>query len=37
MNLYVKNLSDEVDDDALRELFANSGTITSCKVRMHGC
>jgi RNA recognition motif-containing protein len=32
MNLYVKNLADEVDDDALRELFANSGTITSCKV-----
>lgn len=32
MNLYVKNLADEVDDDGLRDLFANCGTITSCKV-----
>lgn len=43
MNLYVKNLSDEVDDDGLRDLFANCGTITSCKVsilshfRLHAC
>ncbi len=34
MNLYVKNLADEVDDDQLRELFTSAGTITSCKV---GC
>ncbi len=32
MNLYVKNLQDEVDDDMLRELFTPYGTITSCKV-----
>jgi polyadenylate-binding protein len=32
MNLYVKNLQDEVDDDLLRELFTPYGTITSCKV-----
>mmetsp|Transcript_885 Transcript_885/g.1320 ORF Transcript_885/g.1320 Transcript_885/m.1320 type:complete len:668 (+) Transcript_885:223-2226(+) len=32
MNLYVKNLADEVDDDMLREEFATVGTITSCKV-----
>lgn len=32
MNLYVKNLADEVDDDQLRELFTSAGTITSCKV-----
>lgn len=32
MNLYVKNLADEVDDDTLRELFNTAGTITSCKV-----
>ncbi len=33
MNLYVKNLQDEVDDDMLRELFTPYGTITSCKAR----
>ncbi|KAF2264701.1 polyadenylate binding protein [Lojkania enalia] len=32
VNLYIKNLDDEVDDDKLRELFAPYGTITSAKV-----
>jgi polyadenylate-binding protein len=31
-NLYLKNLEDTVDDDKLSELFAEYGTITSCKV-----
>ncbi|PSS19744.1 Polyadenylate-binding protein like [Actinidia chinensis var. chinensis] len=32
LNLYVKNLDDGIDDDKLRELFSEFGTITSCKV-----
>ena len=31
-NLYIKNLEDTVDDAKLRELFAEFGTITSCRV-----
>ncbi|KAL5705648.1 Polyadenylate-binding protein 8 [Ranunculus cassubicifolius] len=32
VNMYVKNLDDSIDDDKLREMFSEFGTITSCKV-----
>lgn len=32
INLYVKNLDDSIDDEALRKEFAQHGTITSAKV-----
>lgn len=31
-NLYIKNLDDTIDDEKLKELFTEFGTITSCKV-----
>lgn len=31
-NLYLKNLDDSVNDEKLKELFSEFGTITSCKV-----
>ncbi|XP_028763917.1 polyadenylate-binding protein 3 [Neltuma alba] len=37
-NLYLKNLDDSINDDKLKELFSEFGTITSCKVMLdsHG-
>ena len=32
VNLYIKNLDDEIDDGALRKEFSPYGTITSAKV-----
>ena len=32
VNLFVKNIADEVDDEALRERFSDYGTITSAKI-----
>lgn len=37
LNLYVKNLDDSIDDDKLKELFSDFGTITSCKVCKNAC
>jgi polyadenylate-binding protein len=32
VNLYIKNLEDDYDDDKLRAIFTPYGTVTSCKV-----
>lgn len=32
INLYIKNLSDDIDDERLRTEFSPFGTITSCKI-----
>jgi polyadenylate-binding protein len=32
VNLYIKNLDDEIDDEKLRDIFASYGTITSARV-----
>ncbi|KAL9357708.1 hypothetical protein Peur_050961 [Populus x canadensis] len=33
-NLYLKNLDDKIDDEKLKELFSEFGSITSCKVML---
>ncbi|KAM7507952.1 hypothetical protein LguiA_018405 [Lonicera macranthoides] len=33
-NLYLKNLDDSIDDERLKELFSEFGTVTSCKVML---
>ncbi|XP_058074861.1 polyadenylate-binding protein 2-like isoform X2 [Magnolia sinica] len=37
-NLYVKNLDHNINDEKLKELFSEFGTVTSCKVKLdsHG-
>ncbi|KAK1265005.1 Polyadenylate-binding protein 5 [Acorus gramineus] len=37
-NLYLKNIDDNINDEKLKELFSEFGTITSCKVMLdpHG-
>ncbi|XP_057974713.1 polyadenylate-binding protein 3 [Malania oleifera] len=35
-NLYMKNLDDSINDEKLKELFSEFGTIKSCKVMLDG-
>jgi polyadenylate-binding protein len=32
VNLYIKNLDDDINDDKLRQIFSPFGSVTSCKV-----
>jgi len=36
INLYIKNLDDDIDEEKLRSVFDPFGTITSCKVMIDG-